>query len=100
MIGTGVFTTSGFALAVLGTPERVLLAWAISSAIALCGALSCGALARRIPESGGEYTFLSRIVHPLAGFLSGLVSRLAGLATAATGIPLYFVMRARPRRAG
>lgn len=93
MIGAGVFTTSGFALADLGTPERVLLAWAIGGAIALCGALSYGALARRIPESGGEYTFLSRIVHPLAGFLSGWVSLLAGftapIAAAALGFHAY-----------
>ena len=54
MIGAGVFTTSGFALADLGRPETVLLAWVVGGLIALCGALSYGALARRIPESGGE----------------------------------------------
>ena len=93
MIGAGVFTTSGFALADLGSPELVLLAWAIGGCIALCGALSYGALAQRIPESGGEYTFLSRIVHPLAGFLSGWVSLLAGftapIAAAALGLQAY-----------
>ena len=55
MIGAGVFTTSGFALADLGTPERVLAAWAVGGVIALCGAVSYGALLRRFPESGGEY---------------------------------------------
>ena len=70
MIGVGVFTTSGFALADLGRPEPVLLAWGIGGLMAICGALSYGALARRIPESGGEYTFLSKTVHPLAGFLA------------------------------
>ena len=78
MIGAGVFTTSGFALADLGRPETVLLAWVVGGVMALCGALSYGALARRIPESGGEYTFLSRTVHPLAGFLAGWVSLLVG----------------------
>jgi APA family basic amino acid/polyamine antiporter len=78
MIGAGVFTTSGFALADLGRPEPVLLAWLIGGLLAMCGALSYGALARRIPESGGEYTFLSQIVHPLAGFLAGWVSLLVG----------------------
>ncbi len=52
MIGAGVFTTSGFALADLGRPEPVLLAWGIGGLLAMCGALSYGALARRIPESG------------------------------------------------
>jgi len=78
MIGAGVFTSSGYALAGLGTRTRVLAVWLVGGCLATCGALCYGALARRIPESGGEYTFLARIVHPLAGFLAGWVSLLAG----------------------
>jgi len=78
MIGAGVFTTSGFALADHGRRDVVLLAWIVGGILAMCGALSYGALARRIPESGGEYTFLSRTIHPLAGFLAGWISLLAG----------------------
>jgi APA family basic amino acid/polyamine antiporter len=93
MIGAGVFTTSGFALADLGSPGPVMLAWAVGAAVALCGALSYAALARRIPVSGGEYAFLSIAVHPLAGFLAGWVSLLAGftapLAVAAEGLQAY-----------
>ena len=93
MIGAGVFTTSGFALADLGRADVVLLAWGVGGLMAVCGALSYGALARRIPESGGEYTFLSRTVHPLAGFLAGWVSLLAGftapIAAAALGLQAY-----------
>jgi len=93
MIGVGVFTTSGFALADLGDRNLVLLAWAVGGVLALCGALCYGALARRIPESGGEYTFLARTVHPAAGFLAGWVSLLAGftapIAAAAHGLQAY-----------
>jgi APA family basic amino acid/polyamine antiporter len=93
MLGVGVFTTSGFSLADLGSPEPVLLAWAVGGLLALCGATSYGALARRIPESGGEYTFLTVTVHPLAGFLAGWVSLLAGftapIAAAALGLQAY-----------
>ena len=78
MVGVGVFTTSGFSLADLGRPEWVLLAWLVGGLIAMCGALSYGALARRMPESGGEYYFLSRLFHPSVGFLAGCVSLLAG----------------------
>jgi len=78
MIGTGVFTTSGFALELLGRPGAVLVVWAIGGLIATCGGIGYGALARRFPESGGEYALLSRTVHPLAGFLAGWVSLLAG----------------------
>src|SRR5262245_37180052 len=93
MIGAGVFTTSGYALADLGTPGRVLLAWLVGGASAACGALCYGALARAIPESGGEYTYLARTLHPLAGFLAGWVSLLAGftapIAAAALGLEAY-----------
>jgi APA family basic amino acid/polyamine antiporter len=93
MIGAGVFTTSGFALADLGTPSRVLWAWAVGGCIALCGAVSYGALARHMTESGGEYLFLSRVVHPAAGFVAGWVSLLAGftgaIAFAATAFESY-----------
>jgi len=78
MIGTGVFTTSGFLLADLRSPWIVLAAWAVGGVIAMLGALSYGALARRIPESGGEYIFLSRTLHPAAGYLAGWVSLLVG----------------------
>ena len=54
MIGAGVFTTSGFALADLGDPGLVLVAWAVGGVLAMCGALSYGAFARRMPESGGD----------------------------------------------
>jgi len=93
MIGAGVFTSSGFALADLGSPARVLFAWVLGGVSAACGALCYGALARAIPESGGEYTYLARTLHPLAGFLAGWVSMLAGftgpIAVAALGLQAY-----------
>lgn len=92
-VGVGVFTTSGFALADLRSPALVLLAWLVGGVVALCGALSYGALARRIPESGGEYIFLARTVHPLAGFVAGWISLLAGftapIAVAALTLQAY-----------
>ncbi len=82
MIGAGVYTTSGFAFADLGSRKLVMIAWAIGGVIALCGAVSYGGLARAISGSGGEYLFLSRTIHPLAGFLAGWVSLLAGFTSA------------------
>jgi APA family basic amino acid/polyamine antiporter len=54
MIGSGVFTTSGFSIAALGSAERVLVAWCIGGVVAICGAIAYGELARRLPVSGGE----------------------------------------------
>lgn len=78
MLGTGVFTTSGFLLADLKSPVAVLAAWLLGGVVALFGALSYGALARHIPESGGEYVFLSRTLHPAAGYVAGWISLLVG----------------------
>src|SRR5688500_4156712 len=78
MVGAGVFTTSGFALADLGSANRVMAAWVVGGVIALSGALSYGGLVRRMTESGGECLFLSRLIHPVAGFIAGWVSLLAG----------------------
>ena len=78
MVGTGIFTTSGFLLADLPSRPLILLAWLVGGGIALLGAISYGALARRLPESGGEYYFLSRTIHPAAGFVGGWISLLVG----------------------
>jgi len=95
MIGAGVFTTSGYALADLGDRQFVMLAWGIGGLIAICGAISYGQLAQRILESGGEYLFLSRLLHPSIGFIAGWVSLLAGftgaIAFAATAFESYAI---------
>jgi APA family basic amino acid/polyamine antiporter len=95
MVGAGVFTTSGFSLADLGSRSWVMAAWFVGGLIALCGAVSYGALVRHMAVSGGEYLFLSRVIHPAAGFLAGWVSLLAGftgaIAFAATVFETYLV---------
>lgn len=78
MIGSGVFTTSGFAVEAVGSPSLVLAAWAVAGGIAICGAIGYAALAAAIPVSGGEYLYLARRLHPFAGFLAGWVSLTAG----------------------
>ena len=96
MIGTGVFTTSGFLLADLHSPWVVLAAWAAGGVMAALGALNYGALARRIPESGGEYLFLSRTLHPAAGYLAGWVSLLVGFSAPLAAAALAFGEYGKP----
>jgi len=81
-IGAGIYTTSGFTLAALGSRQAVLAVWLAASILALTGAVSYGALSRAIPESGGEYLYLSRLFHPAAGFIAGWVSLIAAFAGA------------------
>ena len=94
MIGSGVFTTSGFSMAALGSAKLVMLAWCCGGLIAICGAISYAELSRRLPMSGGEYTYLSRRLNPAVGFLAGWVSLTAGfsgaIALAALTCDAYF----------
>ena len=98
MIGAGVFTTSGFALGDLGSANRVMLACVIGGVIALCGAISYGGLVQRMTDSGGEYLFLSRAIHPVAGFTAGWVSLLAGFTGPIAFAALAFETYAFPTR--
>ena len=96
MIGAGVFTTSGFLLADLGSPWYVLSAWAVGGVQAVLGAMCYGALARRIPESGGEYLFLSRTLHPAAGYIAGWLSMLVGFSAPLAAAAFAFGAYAKP----
>ncbi len=100
MIGSGIFLTSGLLIRDLGNPWVMVLLWIIGGGIALCGALSYGELGAAIPRAGGEYAFLSRLFHPLFGFLSGWVSFLVGftapIAFSAIGFSEYLT-RAFPQ---
>jgi APA family basic amino acid/polyamine antiporter len=78
MIGTGVLTTSGFTVALVGSNQLMLALWVVGGILAVCGALSLAELAAMLPESGGDYVFLREAYGPLAGFLSGWVSFLIG----------------------
>lgn len=78
MIGTGVFTTTGFLVRDIGSLPAVLAAWAIGGVIALFGALSYAELVAALPHNGGEYQLLSRIFHPSVGFVAGWTSFVVG----------------------
>ncbi|MGI9551364.1 MAG: APC family permease, partial [Aurantibacter sp.] len=100
MIGAGIFTTSGLLMGDLGNPRLMLLLWVVGGFIALCGALSYGELGAAMPQAGGEYNFLSKLFHPMYGFLSGWVSFIVGfsapIAASAIGFSEYF-FRAFPQ---
>ena len=80
MIGTGIFTTTGLMVAMGAKGGDILLGWLIGGVIALSGALCYGEIGAHLPASGGEYHYLSRLLHPAAGFISGWVSLIVGFA--------------------
>ena len=65
MVGTGVLTTAGF-MALELSPRLILLDWLVGGVVAMAGALAYAALAQQVPRSGGEYRYLSAMLHPAA----------------------------------
>jgi APA family basic amino acid/polyamine antiporter len=94
MIGTGIFTTTGFLAGDLGRPSLVLGIWVVGAIVAVAGCLCYSELGVNLPESGGEYIFLREAWGPVWGFLSGWVSFFAGfsapIAAAALAFSEYF----------
>jgi len=94
MVGTGIFTTSGFIMEELGNPQAMLLCWLVGGIFALCGALCYGELGAMFPRAGGEYVFLRESFGKGMGFLSGWISLIVGfsapIAAAAIAFATYF----------
>lgn len=74
-----VFNTLGYALglvlmvvptfiAALWPEQNVLLVVTIGTALTIFNAAMYGYLAGVMPRSGGDYVYLSRVIHPAAGF--------------------------------
>jgi APA family basic amino acid/polyamine antiporter len=94
MIGTGIFTTTGFLAGDLGRPSLVLGIWVVGAIIAVAGCICYAEMGVNLPESGGEYIFLGEAWGPVWGFLSGWISFFAGfsapIAAAALAFSEYF----------
>jgi APA family basic amino acid/polyamine antiporter len=88
MIGSGVFVTSGIIAGKLPNSIWVMSFWFIGGVIAILGSLCYSELATRMPEEGGEYVYLSKLLHPLFGFLTGWTSLIVGFSAPIAGSAL------------
>ncbi|MEQ1502415.1 MAG: amino acid permease, partial [Myxococcota bacterium] len=95
MVGTGVFTTTGYLVADIGSPIAVLIAWAVGGVVALAGALCYAELGAMIPENGGEYTLIDRVWHPSLGFVAAVISIVVGFAAPIAAASLAFAAYVR-----
>jgi APA family basic amino acid/polyamine antiporter len=90
MVGTGIFTTSGFLAGQLGSPNLVLWIWVVGAACALIGAICYSELSINFPSSGGEYVYLTHALGPTWGFMTGWVSFFAGFSAPIAAAALAF----------
>ena len=77
MVGAGVFVSAGFMSQELSA-GWILAAWGIGGLLAMAGARTYAEAAVMIPRSGGEYRYLSELLHPAVGYLAGWASLLVG----------------------
>jgi basic amino acid/polyamine antiporter, APA family len=77
MVGAGVFVSAGYMSQEMG-PGLILLAWMVGAVIAMAGAQAYAQVVLWVPRSGGEYRFLSDLLHPVLGYLAGWSSLLVG----------------------
>ena len=80
MVGTGVFTSLGFQLVDIQNTWSVLGLWVLGGVLALIGAFCYAEIGSAIQKSGGEYVFLSRLYHPVLGYMAGWISLTVGFA--------------------
>ena len=71
MVGSGIFIVSAEMSRQIGSSGWLLVAWAITGALTVAGALSYGELAAMMPHAGGMYVYLREAFSPLWGFLYG-----------------------------
>jgi basic amino acid/polyamine antiporter, APA family len=95
MVGTGVFTTSGFILAELNSYSLLILCWFLGGLFALIGAFSYAELGAMFPKAGGEYIYLKESFGKLPAFVSGWISLIVGfsapIAAAAIAFATYLL---------
>ena len=90
MIGTGIFTSTGFQAGELGSPKLILWIWVVGGVCAFLGAICYSELGINFPSSGGEYVYLTRAFGPTWGFMTGWASFFAGFSAPIAAAALAF----------
>lgn len=96
MIGTGVFTSVGFQLNSVQNTWSILLLWLIGGLLALFGAFAYAELGTYFKESGGDYIYLSRVFHPLLGYLSAWAGLTVGFSAPVALAAIAFIKYLSP----
>lgn len=90
MVGSSIFSSTGFMAGDLGSAGLILACWAVGALFAFAGALSYSELGINFPSSGGEYVYLTHAFGPEWGFMSGWVSFFAGFSAPIAAAALAF----------
>jgi len=82
VIGGGIFFVPIIVAQMVGNPSAMLWVWLLGGALAFAGAMAYAELSALRPRAGGEYVYLREAFGPLAAFLTGWTSFVAGFSGA------------------
>ena len=93
VIGSGIFIVPAFVAQGVPDARGILAVWLAGGLLAFAGAMAYAELATLKPRAGGEYVYLRDAYGPVAGFLTGWTSFVAGfsgaIAASAVGLASY-----------
>jgi APA family basic amino acid/polyamine antiporter len=92
VIGGGILFRSPAVAAAIPDAPWFLLAWAGGGVLAFMGAMAYAELAALRPKAGGEYVYLREAFGPLAGFLTGWTSFVAGFTGAMAASAVFLII--------
>ncbi len=88
VLGVGIFRSPSVVAANAGGAGAFVILWLVGGAVSLAGALCYAELATAFPDTGGEYSLVSRAYGDKIGFFVAW-ARMAVIQTGAIGIQSY-----------
>jgi len=92
VIGGGILFTPPFVASMTPHPAWFLSTWLAGGVLAFFGAVAYAELAALRPRAGGEYVYLREAYGPVAGFLTGWTSFVAGFSGAMAASAIFFIV--------
>jgi basic amino acid/polyamine antiporter, APA family len=93
VIGSGIFITPALIATLVPDAWLMIGVWFAGGVLAFAGAMAYAELAALRPRAGGEYVYLREAFGPVAAFLTGWTSFVAGfsgaIAASAVGLTTY-----------
>ncbi|MGD8537921.1 MAG: amino acid permease [Candidatus Aminicenantes bacterium] len=87
-IGAGIYSTPQIIAGYLGSFNTILLLWLLAGLFVFTSGLIYAELGTRMPQTGGEYIYITRCFGPFAGFMFGWAQLFIVRTSAAAGLAL------------
>ena len=88
MIGAGIYSTPQIIAGYLSSFQTIIVFWILVGIFVFISGLIYAELGTRLPNTGGEYVYISRCFGPFAGFLFGWAQLFIIRTSAAAGLAI------------